>query len=81
MNRIYNNKVTTLSGGNLSIMVLNGDIWITPAGIDKGKLIPNDFMCIKTDGDIIGQHKPSSEFHFHFSIYNKRPDYKESILP
>ncbi len=79
MNRIYNNKMTTLSGGNLSIMDHNGDIWITPAGIDKGKLIPNDIMCIKTNGDIIGQHKPSSEFPFHISIYERRPDIKAII--
>ena len=79
MNRIYNNKMTTLSGGNLSIKDYNGDIWITPAGIDKGKLSPNDIMCVKTNGDIIGQHKPSSEFPFHISIYKKRPDIKAIV--
>jgi L-fuculose-phosphate aldolase len=79
MDRIYNNKMTTLSGGNLSIKDHNGDIWITPAGIDKGKLIPNDIMCVKTNGDIVGQHKPSSEFPFHISIYKKRPDIKAIV--
>jgi hypothetical protein len=38
MNRIYHNGMTTLSGGNLSIKDDNGDIWITPSGIDKGQL-------------------------------------------
>ncbi len=79
MNRIYNNKMTTLSGGNLSIKDHNGDIWITPAGIDKGKLSPNDIMCVKTNGEFIGQHKPSSEFPFHISIYKKRPDIKAIV--
>lgn len=79
MNRIYNNKMTTLSGGNLSIKDHNGDIWITPAGVDKGKLSPNDIMCVKANGDIIGQHKPSSEFPFHISIYNKRADIKAIV--
>ncbi|MCA9731836.1 MAG: class II aldolase/adducin family protein [Deferribacteres bacterium] len=74
MNRIYNNKMTTLSGGNLSIKDLNGDIWITPAGIDKGKLTPGDIMCVKADGTIEGKHRPSSEFPFHKSIYKKRAD-------
>jgi len=74
MNRIYNNKMTTLSGGNLSIRDHNGDIWITPAGIDKGKLNENDIMCVKPDGEIVGQHRPSSEYPFHKSIYNQRPD-------
>ena len=71
--------MTTLSGGNLSVKDYNGDIWITPAGIDKGKLTPNDIMCVKMNGDVTGQHKPSSEFPFHNSIYNKRPDIKAII--
>jgi len=74
MNRIYNNRMTTLSGGNLSIRDDNGDVWITPAGIDKGKLLPADIMCVKSDGTILGPHKPSSEYPFHRWIYKRRPD-------
>jgi len=74
MNRIYHNGMTTLSGGNLSIKDDNGDIWITPSGIDKGKLTPRDMMCIKPDGTVEGPHKPSSEFPFHRAIYRLRPD-------
>ncbi|MCO5195994.1 MAG: class II aldolase/adducin family protein [Anaerolineae bacterium] len=74
MNRIYHNGMTTLSGGNLSIKDENGDIWITPSGIDKGKLTPQDIMCVQKDGVIIGPHKPSSEFPFHRAIYKLRPD-------
>ncbi|MBN2012022.1 class II aldolase/adducin family protein [candidate division KSB1 bacterium] len=74
MNRIYNNGMTTLSGGNLSIRDDNGDIWITPAGIDKGKLQPSDIMCVKKGGAVIGKNKVSSEYPFHRWIYEKRPD-------
>ena len=38
ISRIYRNKMTTMSGGNLSILDENGDMWITPAGIDKGTI-------------------------------------------
>ena len=38
MQRIYQYGMTTTSGGNLSILDENGDIWITPTGIDKGSL-------------------------------------------
>lgn len=38
MERIYGYGMTTTSGGNLSIKDENGDVWITPAGIDKGFL-------------------------------------------
>ncbi|MFN2284147.1 MAG: class II aldolase/adducin family protein [Anaerolineae bacterium] len=74
MERIYDFEMTTTSGGNLSILDENGDIWITPAGIDKGGLTPQDIICVKPDGTIIGPHKPSSEYPFHRAIYAKRPD-------
>ena len=74
MNRIYHNGMTTLSGGNLSIKDDDGDIWITPSGIDKGKLTGKDIMCVRADGTVEGPHKPSSEFPFHRAIYRDRPD-------
>jgi L-fuculose-phosphate aldolase len=74
MNRIYHNGMTTLSGGNLSIKDDNGDIWITPAGVDKGKLTPKDMICVQADGTTQGPHKPSSELPFHRAIYRLRPD-------
>ena len=76
MERIYSYGMTTTSGGNLSIMDSNGDIWITPGGIDKGSLRRADIIQIKPDGSIIGIHKPSSELPFHKTIYNKRPNIK-----
>lgn len=44
MQRIYKRVLTTTSGGNLSIMDDNGDIWITPTGVDKGLLKPSDII-------------------------------------
>lgn len=76
MDRIYLNGMTTTSGGNLSIKDENGDIWITPAGVDKGTLSTEDIVCVKADGSIVGKHKPSSEFPFHRSTYRQRPDIK-----
>ena len=71
--RIYRSGLTTTSGGNLSIMDDNGDMWITPAGIDKGSLTAKDIMCVKADGTIVGPHRPSSEYPFHKAIYKIRP--------
>ena len=71
--RIYRSGMTTTSGGNLSIMDDNGDLWITPAGIDKGSLKPSDIMCVKADGTIVGPHRPSSEYPFHKAIYKMNP--------
>ncbi|MCL1844524.1 MAG: class II aldolase/adducin family protein [Defluviitaleaceae bacterium] len=72
MNRIYGGKLTTTSGGNLSVIDENGDIWITPSGVDKGALTPEDIIRVTPGGEIIGRHKPSIELPFHASVYKKR---------
>lgn len=76
MERIYGYGMTTMSGGNLSILDDNGDIWITPGGIDKGCLTRKDIMRVKPDGNVIGPHKPSLELPFHQAVYAHRPDIK-----
>jgi L-fuculose-phosphate aldolase len=74
MERIYRYRMTTTSGGNLSIREPNGDIWITPAGIDKGSLRREDIVCVHPDGAWEGTNRPSSELLFHRAIYKTRPD-------
>ncbi len=71
--RIYRSGMTTTSGGNVSIMDDNGDMWITPSAIDKGSLTERDIICVKADGTIVGPHKPSSEYPFHKAIYQMLP--------
>ncbi len=79
IDRIYRRGMTTTSGGNISIIDENGDIWVTPSAIDKGSLRASDIICVKKDGTVIGKHKPSSEFPFHKAIYEARPDIKSII--
>ncbi len=76
MQRIYDKGLTTTSGGNLSIMDDEGNMWITPAGVDKGTLNRGDIICVKPDGTILGPHRPSSEYPFHAAVYKMRPDLK-----
>lgn len=74
MQRIYDKGLTTMSGGNLSIMDDDGNLWITPSGIDKGGLTPEDIVCVTPDGVCHGKHKPSCELPFHAGVYRLRPD-------
>ena len=76
MNRLYYNGMTTVSGGNLSIMDNEGNMWISPSGVDKGALTREDIMKITPDGQIIGRNRPSVEYPFHLSVLRKRPDFK-----
>jgi L-fuculose-phosphate aldolase len=74
MKRIYGYGMTTTSGGNISVLDENGDIWISPGGVDKGSLRPEDIVRIRPDGSYEGIHKPSIELPFHRAIYRSRPD-------
>lgn len=74
MNRIYRRKLTTTSGGNLSIRDSEGNIWISPTGKDKGTLSPSDICKVYPDGRIEGNYKPSCELPFHANVYKTRPD-------
>ncbi len=71
---IYRFRMTTTSGGNLSIRTPNHDIWITPARVDKGQLTRDDIVVVHEDGTVEGRHAPSSEFPFHKATYEAGPD-------
>jgi len=79
IDKIYRNGMTTTSGGNISIIDDNGDVWVTPSAIDKGTLRPTDIICVRKNGSIEGRHKPSSEYPFHIAIYKCRPEIKAVI--
>jgi L-fuculose-phosphate aldolase len=79
MERIYRYRMTTTSGGNLSIRDDDGGIWISPARVDKGNLTRDDIVCVKRDGTIEGRHRPSSEFPFHKAVYEARPEIRAVV--
>ncbi|WP_321343485.1 class II aldolase/adducin family protein [uncultured Draconibacterium sp.] len=79
IDKIYKGGLTTTSGGNISIIDDDGDVWVTPSAIDKGTLRATDIICVKKDGSIEGRHKPSSEYPFHIAIYKCRPEIKAVI--
>ena len=79
MERIYRYRMTTTSGGNISIRDDSGNIWISPARVDKGALTRDDIVCVKPDGSVEGRHRPSSEFPFHKAIYKIRPDIRSVV--
>lgn len=74
MTRLYDNRMTTTSGGNLSIMDDEGNLWISPSGVDKAHLTADDIMKVMPDGEIVGKHRPSTEYPFHRAILRSRPD-------
>ena len=79
METIYENDLTTVSGGNLSIRG-DGGVWITPSGTDKGGLTRDDMVFARSEApcggrsDPGGKRSPSMELPFHRGIYAAAPD-------
>lgn len=76
MTRVYRHGMTTISGGNISMVDNDNNIYISPSGIDKSGLKEEDIMKVYKDGTIEGIHRPSVELPFHKGVYEKRPDIK-----
>lgn len=71
--RLYDKKLTTMSGGNLSVKSENF-VYVTPSEIDKGNLKTDDIMEVLNTGEIYGKHKVTSEFPVHKAVYEMNHD-------
>lgn len=79
MKRVYDRCLTTMTGGNLSMMDADGNMWVTPTGVDKCSLRPEDIVMVKPDGSWEGIHPPTSEYRIHHRILLERPDLKAVV--
>ena len=79
MRRLYEQKLTTTSGGNVSLRV--GDkVFITPSQLDKGRIKSEEIGMITLDGENLTPHlKVSMESKMHLAIYNQRSDVKAIV--
>jgi L-fuculose-phosphate aldolase len=74
MRRLYESRLTTPSGGNLSVLDDDGSLWVTPSQVDKGRLTPSHIVKILPDDSWKSEFKPTSEWPFHRAILRARPD-------
>ena len=75
MRRLYTQKLTTCSGGNISVRLDENHIIITPSSLDKALIQADQIGIISLEGENITPHlKPSIETGMHLEIYKKRPD-------
>ncbi|MEM1586085.1 MAG: class II aldolase/adducin family protein [Candidatus Bathyarchaeia archaeon] len=76
MRRLFNRGLISAISGNVSARLPDaGEFWITPSGVFKGDLKPNDLVKLDLDGNVIeGSLKPSIETPFHAAIYRRRND-------
>lgn len=73
--RIYEKGFVTATDGNVSARLANGNILITPSGLNKGRVTENDLVEVKADGrPVTMSRKPSTELDMHLFIYRERSD-------
>ena len=80
----YQTGLMISNDGNISVRMPDGHILITPSGVCKGRIDPQDlliidieFRLIKTSAD--PSLKPTSEQPMHLEVYRRRPDVRAVI--
>ena len=76
LRRLLAARLTTGSGGNISIRIAGTDTFaISPTGIGYERMRAKDVVVVDTAGAIIaGKRQPSSEWRMHAAVYARRPD-------
>ncbi|HKM09043.1 MAG TPA: class II aldolase/adducin family protein [Candidatus Methanomethylophilaceae archaeon] len=76
---LYDRGLTVSAGGNMSMMIGDSEILITPSGRNKGILEPNDLVLMGMDGEVISGGKPSIEHRMHIELYNRNNETKAVV--
>ncbi len=75
MRRLYKQRLTTSSGGNISMKNADGLMFITASQTDKSCIKWNNIIVFAENGNNLTPNlKPSMEFAMHAEIYKTRPD-------
>jgi L-fuculose-phosphate aldolase len=79
--RMHRQGLTVAADGNLSVRLGPEHILITPSGLSKGYLSPDELLIIDMEGEVVPSYrpaqrglKPSSETPMHLEVYRQRPD-------
>jgi len=73
--RLWQRNLIGGAEGNISCRLSPRQLLITPSGVSKGHLKPNELLIIDLKGELIkGEGKVSSEYRLHTAIYAGRPD-------
>jgi L-fuculose-phosphate aldolase len=67
--------LVTGTSGNVSARTPDGDVLMTPSGIDYEEMEPGDVVLVDVDGEVLeGSLGPSTETPMHTGIYRARAD-------
>ncbi|MGQ0715146.1 MAG: class II aldolase/adducin family protein [Gemmatimonadaceae bacterium] len=73
--RLWERGLIAGPDGNVSVRLAPDRVLVTPAGMSKVDVQPDDLVEVELDGaPVRGRRSPSSELAVHLRIYAKRPD-------
>ncbi len=73
--QLYERGMLVGTEGNISARLDDNRIMITPSGLAKGGLSPEDMVIVDINGkQLQGRNQPSSELLMHLYVYKTRPD-------
>jgi L-fuculose-phosphate aldolase len=73
--RLYEAGLIAGQDGNVSVRLPSGHILVTPAGLSKVDVGPEDLVELTPSGErVAGGRAPSSEVEMHLRIYRRRDD-------
>ena len=73
--RVYQRGYVASNDGNISSRIDEETILITPTGVSKGFMQPEDLLIVDMEGNLVsGKNKQSSESNMHIQIYKDRPE-------
>ncbi len=80
--RLYQRGLIAAGDGNISARLPDGTIVITPAGMCKGDLEPEDLVVVDTEGQLLHAapgRRQSTEQLLHLHVYRRRPDARACV--
>ncbi|HET6330624.1 MAG TPA: class II aldolase/adducin family protein [Holophagaceae bacterium] len=75
---LHGQGLLAAADGNVSVRLEDGRIAITPRGVPKASLQPQDFALLELDGTIL-DGTPSSERLMHLAVYRAVPEAKAVV--
>jgi L-fuculose-phosphate aldolase len=80
----YQSGLMISNDGNISVLMPDGNVLITPSGVCKGRIKAEDLLIIDLHGNIIKSAsdpslKPTSEQPMHLEVYRQRQDVRAVI--
>jgi L-fuculose-phosphate aldolase len=76
--RLHDRNLLAAADGNISVLLEDGRLAITPSGLAKARLKPSDMAFVALDGTAISG-RPSSERFMHLAIYRACPEARSVV--